>query len=282
MTKKRIRYSELAPPAAPVAPDPAAAEAPPVPAASPKARTGAPVDLARALAAARAAEAAAEARAEAPVAAPPAATATMSPREIAGRLTPVRGSVAISRLTPSRASIAMPRLSTTMPAAVVPPSIPDGPPSMRERARARAGTVDVLVFAVGDEWFAVELEAVEEAIDLPAVTHLPEMPPAMLGVIPVRETLTSLFSPTSALGVALGGAGSALIFRRARGRVGIAVDDVDDVHTLDLAHLRDAPGVDAREGVLLGVLRYRDTLLALVDADALISACQTVPVMETA
>ena len=33
---------------------------------------------------------------------------------------------------------------------------------------------------------------------------------------------------------------------------------------------------------LLGVLRYRDTLLAVVDADALINACQIVPLMETA
>ncbi|MDB4885284.1 MAG: cheV1, partial [Gemmatimonadetes bacterium] len=165
------------------------------------------------------------------------------------------------------------------PAAAAPPASPN---ALRERARLRTGTVDLLLFSVGVEWFGVELAAVEEAIDLPAIRHVPEMPPAMLGVITVRGALATVYSPAAALGLTLGAPSSALVFRRPRGRLGIAVDDVDDVHTLDLAHLRDAPAGDTGDGILLGVLRHRDTLLALVDAEALIAACQTVPALETA
>lgn len=312
MTKKKIRYSEF--PAA-GAPLPAAPAAPPVPAAPAPAaeragdaavesvpvkrpapprdarpsaarRPAAPLDLARALAAARSAEAAAAAQHAAPAAEPglpstPPAPVPASQRPAAGgvvvgRLTPMGGSLIVRRETPARSSVAIPR--EPVPAAAGEPAAP----SLRERARLRRGIVELLVFAVGGEWFGVELARVEEAVDLTTVRHIPEMPPAMIGVTTFRDALTPVFGPEGALGLAPGGRSSALVFRRERGRIGIAVDDVDDVHTLDLANLKDAPGTDAADGILLGVLRYRDGLLALVDAESLITACQTVPLLETA
>ena len=154
--------------------------------------------------------------------------------------------------------------------------------SMRDRARARTGTVEMLVFRVGRERFGIELAAVEEAIDIPPVHHVPEMPPSMLGVITVRGTLTSVYSPTLALGLPIEDGTSALIFRRGRSRLAVVVDEVDDVSTLDLATLRDAPSLDAGDGLLLGVVRRHESLLALVDADALLAACQAAPLLEIA
>lgn len=227
MTKKRLRYSELATP--PAAPPPPPSPAPP------------------------------PSRAPTPAAVPSVAAPVVLPPPV-----PAIGRPSVSLVADDPA----PAAAQTF--------------SLRERARARRGQVDLLVFRVGTEWFGVDLAAVEEAIDLPAVRHVPEMPPAMVGVVTVRAMLTPVFAPGSVLGVTGELGASALVFRRARGRVAIAVDDVDDVHTLDLAQLRDAPGVDARDGILLGVIRYRAALLALVDAEALIAACQLVPLLETA
>ena len=154
--------------------------------------------------------------------------------------------------------------------------------SLRERARSRAGLVELLMFRVGTERFAVELLCVEEAIDLTEPHHVPEMPPAMLGVITVRDTLTPVFSPDDALGVAAVSKGAALIFRSNRGRFALAIDDVDDVTTLDLAQLRDAPGIDGADSLVLGVARNGGGILALVDAEALIAACQAMPIPELA
>lgn len=154
--------------------------------------------------------------------------------------------------------------------------------SLRDRARARTGTVEMLIFRVGRERFGIELAAVEEAIDIPPVHHVPEMPPSMLGVITVRGTLTSVYSPSVALGLAIEDGTSALIFRRGRSRFAVVVDEVDDVSTLDLATLRDAPAPDAGDGLLLGVVRRHESLLALVDADALLAACQAAPLLEIA
>ena len=164
--------------------------------------------------------------------------------------------------------------------------------SVREKARSHEGIAELLVFTIGGECFGIDLVAVEEAIDLPTIHHVPEMPPAMRGVITVRGMLTSVYSPRQALGLSHAGGDCALIFRRRRSRIALIIDDVDDVRLIDLAHLRDAPGVAANGvglgvklgvglGVVLGVVRQGDTLLSLVDADALLAACQTIPLLET-
>jgi len=153
---------------------------------------------------------------------------------------------------------------------------------LRERARSRGGLAELLMFRVGAERFAVELSCVEEAIDLPEPHHVPEMPPAMLGVITVRDTLTPVFTPDDALGVAAESKGAALIFRSSRGRFALAIDDVDDVMSLDLAQLRDAPGIDGTDALILGVARHGSGIVALVDAEALIAACQATPIPELA
>jgi hypothetical protein len=46
--------------------------------------------------------------------------------------------------------------------------------------------------------------------------------------------------------------------------------------------LRDAPDSDVADAVVVGVARNGDALVALVDADALVLACQALPVLELA
>jgi purine-binding chemotaxis protein CheW len=185
---------------------------------------------------------------------------------------------------PAAAPTAAPTVAPTAapPAAVLQATPAAVPRLLRDRVRARSGRSEILLFRVGDERFAIELAAVEEAIDIPPVHHVPEMPPAMLGVITVRGVLTSVYSPAAALGLSLHDGTSALIFRRGRTRIAVVVDEVDDVTSLDLALLRDAPALDAGDGIVLGVVRQHDVLLALVDADALIAACQAASLLETA
>ena len=152
----------------------------------------------------------------------------------------------------------------------------------RERVRARTGVEDLLTFHVGSERFATSLAAVEEAVEGPDVYRVPEMPDAMLGVFSLRGRLIPVCSPVRPLGVPLeGGISTVLLMRAGVRRVGIAVDDVDDVISLDLATVRPAPGVEDPDGVLLGVVRHGNNLIAIVDPDAVVAACLTGQVMET-
>ena len=246
MKKKRLRYSELAAdaPAAPAAGATPEPEAELAVAAPRPKRHSTPVELARALAAARAAEAAGD-------------DSTLG-------------------------ALVGPAARAALPAIVVEPEIDQTERPLRERLTLHLGVVELLQFRVGVERFAVELLAVEEVIDLPVIHYIPEMPPAMLGVITVRGCLTPVYTPHRALGLPVAPREAVLIFRKGRARVGVLIDDVDDAISLDLREMRDAPSAESRDAVILGVVLHENALVAIVDAGALINACQAAALLEVA
>lgn len=145
---------------------------------------------------------------------------------------------------------------------------------LREAIGAAEGRSDTLVFHIGRERFAIDLASVDEAIELPSVHHLPEMPADMLGVFELRGRLVPVYSPVRVLRVPLARqAAAVLVLRWGDKRLGLAVDDVDDVLTVDARAVRRAPIADNENNVLLGVIRRDADLLALVDAEALAQAC---------
>ena len=153
------------------------------------------------------------------------------------------------------------------------PSAPSRRP-LRDIVIGREGQSDTLVFRVGPECFAIDLAAVEEAIELPSVHHLPEMPEHLLGVFELRGRLVPVYSPERVLRVALTReAAAVLVLRANEKRLGLAVDDIDDVLTIDAASVRRAPVPDNEDNVLLGVIRRGSDLLSLVDAESLALAC---------
>ena len=104
----------------------------------------------------------------------------------------------------------------------------------------------------------------------------------MLGVFSLRGRLIPVCSPMRALGVEIVAAEPTVLLMRAGARrVGVAVDDVDDVITLNLATIRPAPGTEDSDGVLLGVVRQGNELIAIVDSDAIVATCLTGQVVET-
>lgn len=161
-------------------------------------------------------------------------------------------------------------IETTIEAAIE-PAAPPAPPAEREH----------LVFRVGRELFALPLDAVDEAIDIESVQHLPEMRAAMLGVVSLRGSLVPLYAPAATLGVAAAHGSAALVFVTPRGRVALAVDDVDDVMDIAPDALQRAP-MDFGDGVLVGVARRGGDLIGVLDAGALMGACRAEPVLETA
>lgn len=239
--KRKVRASEPTPSRPIIA----------VPSPTARRRHAAPVELARALAAARAAEAAAQAAGQE-----------------AARADAAEAEQALAA-----------RIATVLPASPADEPVPDTR-SLRDKVRARDGTAEILVFVVAGERFGIELAAVEEAIDLPQIHHVPEMPSAMRGVITFRGSLTSVYSPRQALGLEHDAGVCALIFRRRRSRLALMIDDVDDARPIDLSSLRDAPNA-GHAGVVLGVVRQGTSLLTLVDAEALLAACQATPQPES-
>lgn len=140
----------------------------------------------------------------------------------------------------------------------------------------------VLLFRLGTERFAVDLLDVEEVIDRPEIHHVPEMPPAMLGVVTVRGSLTPVYSPEQVLGIPLAQREAVLIFRQAQRSVGILIDDVDDTVAMDVRALREAYRAAGRDDAVAGVMRHDGALVAIIEAKALIAACRSAAVLVTA
>lgn len=144
--------------------------------------------------------------------------------------------------------------------------------TFRERVHRRTGIAQLLVFRIARELFAVELITAEEALDMPALHRLPDMPPSMLGVFTLRGSLVSVFDPQTALGIRCRQQETVVVFCGGERRIAFAADDVDDVITVDLRSVRDAPGTRTKDESLLGIVHRDSDLIALLDAETLIAA----------
>jgi chemotaxis signal transduction protein len=140
--------------------------------------------------------------------------------------------------------------------------------NVRESARKRSGTVDLLIFRVGRERFGVGLAAVDEVVAYPDVKPMPQSPESMLGMAHLRETLLPVHTPGPALGLALSAPRAVVVAKGRKGRkIGIAVDEAEGVTAFDF----DGLTTTHASGIVLGV-STRGSLLAVVDIEALVES----------
>jgi chemotaxis signal transduction protein len=132
----------------------------------------------------------------------------------------------------------------------------------------------MLVVRLGSERFACELTAAEEALEWPALDVLPRARPEMLGVFAHRGQLVRLYSPARALGITDAEPRGVVVIMHVRGRrVGLALDDVEDVIMVDLSLMQRSPVPDVAGRVVLGVIRCGEHLVSVIDAAELVTAC---------
>ena len=136
----------------------------------------------------------------------------------------------------------------------------------------RDGGARLLVFGIGTERFAVALSAVDEVIDAPSVRPMPDSGSVVLGVTTVRGTLVTIYDLRPLLNVAGKADDAALLVARDDRRVGLAVGALYETIIAEEGELRSAPGADASDKVLLGVIRRGSELIAILDAAALLDA----------
>lgn len=131
----------------------------------------------------------------------------------------------------------------------------------------------MLVFRVGDERFALPLAAVNEVIDMPAVQQLPDASERVLGIATLRGELVTVFDPRPLLQAGTSDTHEmALLFAVGDRRAALAIDDVFDPVLIETDDVRPAPGVDAADSLLIGVVRRGSELIGVLDGDALARA----------
>jgi purine-binding chemotaxis protein CheW len=149
---------------------------------------------------------------------------------------------------------------------------PTTPARFRDRVRERAGAQDLLVVRIGRERFAVPLEAVDELVESPRLRSVPGAPQDLLGLFTLGDATLPLYSPAGLLGAEPVGEQVALVMRGGQARVALAVDDADDVITVPLAGVLEAPRTGHHDDVVLGVIWHGGELLTLLDARGVVAS----------
>jgi purine-binding chemotaxis protein CheW len=142
----------------------------------------------------------------------------------------------------------------------------------RDRVREREGAQELLVVRIGTERFAVPLESVDELVESPQLRAVPGAPESLLGLFTLGQALLPLYSPSTILGAEAVGEQVALVMRGGRSRVALAVDDADDVISVSLADVVEAPRTGHHDDVVLGVIWHGSALLTLLDARAVVAS----------
>lgn len=136
-----------------------------------------------------------------------------------------------------------------------------------------------LVTRVGTECFAFPVSHVEEVVDAPSVSWVPDAPDGLLGQMRYRDRTVRAYAAGWAFGVQQAtevgtGSGTALVLRAGELRVAVVVDDAEDLQMVPSETVRAAPAGTDPEGVLRGVCfgtgRGRE-LVSLVRIDALVA-----------
>lgn len=106
------------------------------------------------------------------------------------------------------------------------------------------GDISVLVFGIGEDVFAINVEQTEGVVDCPRVTPLPQSPEHFAGVSSVRGRMTIVIDLSYKR--AQSGKKQQLILIRGEAQMGLVADRVEGV--LSLTPVRDVRGKRDEEG----------------------------------
>ena len=147
---------------------------------------------------------------------------------------------------------------------------------MSARTKAHEANVapltELLLMRQGVEHFALVLTAAMEALELPALTPIPEAPAYLLGMLTDRGAGIPVFAGSRILEVEGLGAGAEVlvIVRDGERQVGLVVDEVEDVIMADVTTMQQPMDAMRGGGVVRGVVRSGNRLIAVLDARALV------------
>jgi purine-binding chemotaxis protein CheW len=132
--------------------------------------------------------------------------------------------------------------------------------------------VKLVIFALGDDWFAFHGERIREILAQADIFFVPGCPPSLEGVINVRGDIESVIRPHELLHLpdsGLGRGSSILLGRGGGMSSGIRVDRVVDVVDVPQSSIRQPPATlpEHMRVLVLGVLRFQEQPVAVLDLD---------------
>ena len=156
------------------------------------------------------------------------------------------------------------------------------PVSQGQPAEARArvdSQTKVCLLTIGGEVYAVDLRHVREVFEVDVITPVPGMPSALVGVTNVRGAVVPVMDLRRMMDVPTTGPPPpyAVIIKHGNHHVGVLVERVPEIRTVQTEQFLPTPSGDAREGkpFLTAVLRLDDRMGGVVEVPTLLACMET-------
>ena len=152
-----------------------------------------------------------------------------------------------------------------------------GRPSSAVAAAPLDERVELLVFSLGSESYALPVPTLREIVRPPPLSPVPRAEPAILGVTMLRGEVVPVYDPRPRLGLSDRPVPSpqsrVIIAEGGRGALGLWVDSVRQVVRLPASQLEAPPrGVGGEPGVLVSLGRMGGLLFGVLDLAVLVRA----------
>lgn len=133
--------------------------------------------------------------------------------------------------------------------------------------------MQIVVFKLGDEHFAVETDRVQGINDIMSITKVPKAPSYIKGLINLRGSIKSLVDLNLLLNVEHGNEQNNIIILTIEDEeIGISVDEVEEVLDIDEKSIKKLEkDNDSSQPYVKGILNYEDKLLTIIDIDKLLN-----------
>ncbi len=132
--------------------------------------------------------------------------------------------------------------------------------------------MQIVVFKLGEEHFAVETERVQSINDTMGITIVPKSPRYIKGLINLRGSIKSLVDINLLLNVTPGTEQNNIIILTVKDEeIGITVDEVEEVLDIDEKSIQKLDKeADKEQPYIKGILNYDEKLLTIIDIDKLL------------
>lgn len=131
--------------------------------------------------------------------------------------------------------------------------------------------MQVVVFKLADEQFAVETAKVQSINDTMEITKVPNSPKHIKGLINLRGNIISLLDINLLLDIDKNdkGQNNIIILEMEDELAGITVDEVDEVLEIEESIIEKVEN-ERKKAFIKGVINFQDRIVTLIDIDKLL------------
>lgn len=133
--------------------------------------------------------------------------------------------------------------------------------------------MQVVIFKLKDEQFAVETSGVQTISEAMTITKVPNSPRYVKGLINLRGSVLSMLDLNLLLEIGENSSQqqSTIILKLEEELVGVSVDEVDEVLDVDEDIIENIEN-ENRKAYEKGVINFKDRIVTFIDIDKLITA----------